>query len=86
MRKLLTLTLCFLIAGNAHARKDCTELKSEIDAKITANGVPHYSLAIIEAKEEANAEGKVVGSCDGGAKRIVYQRLKADTTSAVAAK
>ena len=85
MRKLLTLTLCFLIAGNAHARKDCTELKSEIDAKITANGVPNYSLDIIEAKDEANTPGKVVGSCDGGAKRIVYQRAKAETKSAVAA-
>ena len=85
MRKLLTLTLCFLIAGNAHARKDCTELKTEIDAKITANGVPHYTLEIIEAKDESGVEGKVVGSCDGGAKRIVYQRLKAETKTAVAA-
>jgi len=77
MRKWLSFVLCIVIAGNAHARKDCTELKGEIDAKITANGVPHYRLDIVETTEDTTTLGKakVVGTCDGGTKQIVYERL-----------
>jgi hypothetical protein len=53
-------------------RKDCTELKGEIDAKIKKNGVEKFSLDIVDA--DAQAEGKVVGTCDGGTKKIVYKR------------
>ena len=61
-----------LVAYPAFAqRKDCNELKSEIEAKIKANGVKVFSLEIIEGEAK---EGKVVGSCDGGTKKIVYKR------------
>jgi hypothetical protein len=53
-------------------RKDCTELKGEIDAKIKKNGVPMYTLDVVEM--DAQAEGKVVGTCDGNTKKIVYKR------------
>jgi hypothetical protein len=53
-------------------RKDCNELKSEIEAKIKKNGVESFSLDIVE--KDAQAEGKVVGTCDGGTKKIVYKR------------
>jgi hypothetical protein len=53
-------------------RKPCEELKSEIDAKIKKNGVPAYSLDVIDM--EAQADGKVVGTCDGQTKKIVYKR------------
>jgi hypothetical protein len=53
-------------------RKDCNELKGEIDAKIKKNGVEKFSLDIVDA--DAQAEGKVVGTCDGGTKKIVYKR------------
>ena len=53
-------------------RKDCTELKSEIEAKIKKNGVESFSLDIVD--KDAQAEGKVVGTCDGGTKKIVYKR------------
>ena len=67
-----------LIATPAHARKDCEELKREIAAKIDANGVKAYSLEVLPA--DAKAPGKVVGSCNGGAQRIVYQRQDAAST------
>jgi hypothetical protein len=61
------------LSGPALAqRKDCNELKSEIDAKIKANGVEKFTLDILE--KDAQAEGKVVGTCDGGTKKIVYKR------------
>jgi hypothetical protein len=53
-------------------RKPCEELKAEIDAKIKKNGVPAYSLDVVDM--DAQAEGKVVGTCDGQTKKIVYKR------------
>ena len=100
------------------APKPCDELKSEIEAKIKANGVDKFTLDVVAAdgakdgmkdapKEGAKAaakdaaakpeaakpeaakkdaakegapkdggakDGKVVGTCDGGTKQIVYKR------------
>ena len=53
-------------------RKDCGELKSEIEAKIKKNGVDKFTLDVLEA--DAQSDGKVVGTCDGGSKKIVYKR------------
>jgi hypothetical protein len=52
--------------------KPCEELKGEIEAKIKKNGVDKFTLDIVEADKQA--EGKVVGTCDGGTKKIVYKR------------
>ena len=61
------------ISGPALAqRKDCGELKGEIEAKIKKNGVDKFSLDVVESDKQA--EGKVVGTCDGGSKKIVYKR------------
>jgi hypothetical protein len=62
-----------LVSGPALAqRKDCGELKTEIEAKIKKNGVDKFSLDVLEADKAA--EGKVVGTCEGGSKKIVYKR------------
>jgi len=53
-------------------RKPCEELMSEIEAKLQANGVEAYTLGIVP-NEDVNDE-KVVGSCDGGTKKITYKR------------
>jgi hypothetical protein len=52
--------------------KDCNEIKTEVDAKITAKGVTNYLLEIVDAPQVT--EGKIVGTCAGGAKKIVYRR------------
>ena len=54
------------------AGKSCDDLKSEIDAKIKAKGAATYTLEVV-AKGSA-ADGKVVGTCEGGTKEIVYKR------------
>jgi hypothetical protein len=62
-----------VISGPALAqRKDCGELKGEIEGKIKKNGVEKFSLEIVDADKQA--DGKVVGTCDGGTKKIVYKR------------
>ncbi len=56
----------------AQSAKPCEELKSDIAKKLEANQVKSYTLEIIP-KDQA-ADGKVVGSCDGGTKKIVYRK------------
>jgi hypothetical protein len=72
MRAIVLLAALMLAASPALARKDCEELKSEIDAKIKANGVPVYTLTIVPNDQVKDGD-KVVGSCDGGTKKIVYK-------------
>lgn len=72
MQRISVLLALALAAAPAMARKPCEELKAEIAAKIEANGVKHYTLEIVP-KDDAT-EGKVVGTCDGGTKKIVYRR------------
>jgi len=71
MKILSGLALLMLVSSPAMAGKDCNELKSEIEAKIKANGVKSFTLEITSGDVK---DGKVVGSCDGGAKKIVYKR------------
>lgn len=68
---LLALTL--LSTPLLAAPKPCAELKQEIEVKIQANGVPSYTLEIV-ANDEVKDQNMVVGSCDGGSKKIIYQR------------
>ena len=61
------------IAGTAMAAgKPCEELKSEIAAKIDAKGASGYSLEVVD--KGASTDAKVVGTCEGGTKEIVYKR------------
>ena len=73
MGRLIIAALVLGLSGTAWAqKKDCTELKSEIEAKIKKNGVESFTLDIVD--KDAQADGKVVGTCDGGSKKIVYKR------------
>lgn len=73
MKKLVMALGLMALAGTALAAgKPCEELKSEIAAKLDAKGVSGYSLEIVD--KGAAADGKVVGTCEGGTKEIVYKR------------
>jgi Protein of unknown function (DUF1161) len=72
MKPIVTLATTFLLLGNSHAAKPCEELKSEISAKIDAAGVKSYTLEIVATDKVG--ESKVVGSCEGGTKKITYSR------------
>jgi Protein of unknown function (DUF1161) len=67
----LTMFLAFL-STTAFAAKNCEELKAEIDAKMKANGVKSYVFRIVAADDAV--AGQVVGTCEGGQKKIVYKR------------
>ena len=73
MLKILAAALVLGLSGTAWAqKKECADLKAEIEAKIKKNGVDKFNLDVVDAN--AQAEGKVVGTCDGGAKNIVYKK------------
>ena len=65
-------TLIVAVIPVAALARDCNEVKAEIDAKITAKGVTDYVLEVVDAPNVK--EGKIVGTCGGGAKQIVYRR------------
>ena len=56
----------------AQGPKACEELKTEIAAKLDAKGVKSYSLDIVA--KDSDAEGKAVGTCEAGAKKILYKK------------
>ena len=74
MKTLIAVAALLMIATPAAAVKPCEELKSEIEAKLEAKGVKDYSLEIVP--NESVKDEKVVGSCDGGTKKIIYKREK----------
>jgi Protein of unknown function (DUF1161) len=75
MKALVAVVAALLIATPALAqRKDCGELKTEIEGKIKANGVKSFTLDVVPTEKVKEGDGKVVGSCDGGAQKIVYKR------------
>ena len=64
-----------LVGGAGHAfaaPKPCEELKAEIAAKLDAKKVANYTLEIVP--NDQAGDKKVVGTCDGGTKKIIYER------------
>ena len=59
-------------AAPAGSKANCEDIKASIDAKIKAKGVKAFTLEVVGKDEVKDA--KVVGNCEGGAKRITYKR------------
>jgi hypothetical protein len=77
MKLLAAVGVLLFVSVPAHAQgpKACEELKDEITKKLDARGVKGYTLEIV-AKDK-DAEGKVVGTCEGGSKKIIYTKASA---------
>jgi hypothetical protein len=69
---ILSAALLAFAAPSFAASKPCDELKSEIAAKLDEKKVAGYQLDIVDTDKVGDA--KVVGSCDGGKKKIVYSK------------
>ena len=89
MRILAMIAALTIVSHPAMAdRLSCDALKDRLDAKLQAKGIPVYTLEIVPADEplpsskaasgvsatKKTAKGKVVGTCDGGTKRLIYTR------------
>ncbi len=72
MKKVIAVLLFSVAVAPVFAQKPCEELKSEIAANISARGVKSFQLDIVAT--EAVKDQKVVGSCEGGKKKITYKK------------
>lgn len=74
MKKLVAALALSLIAAPLFAQvKPCDELKSEISAKLTAKGVKDPGSRLTVVATDDVKDQKVVGSCEGGKKKITYE-------------
>ena len=71
MTTVLAIAAC-AVASPAWARTSCEEVKAQIEAKIQAKGVKAFTLTIVPKDEKTDL--RVVGTCDGGANKIIYKR------------
>ena len=67
------LTLSLLTLPAFAQQKSCEELKAEIQARLDAKGVVGAVLEIVPAEQVKDE--KVIGSCEGGTRKITYKRL-----------
>jgi len=72
-RSALMVIGCAFTASALAAPKSCEELKAEIEAKIQAKNVSSYTLEIV-TNDEVHDQNMVVGSCENGTKKIIYQK------------
>jgi len=79
MQSRLTISIFLLASLAAYAAKPCQELKDEIAKKLDDRAIRFYSLEIVPS-ENVKDEAKVVGTCDGGKKTIMYSRTPATTS------
>lgn len=61
------------VSARAQGPKPCEDLKAEIAQKLEAKNVKSYSLEIVPKDQEVT-DGKVVGTCGGGTKKIIYRK------------
>lgn len=75
MSKLITALVLSLSLLPAWAQKFCEELKTEVAAKLEAKGVKGVKGAQLDivASDEVKDQ-KVVGSCEGGKKKLTYKK------------
>jgi hypothetical protein len=73
---LTSLLLCSFFASSAFAGGlSCEALKAKIVKKLEGKGVKNYELTIVDKNTET--KNRVVGTCEAGSKKIIYERLKA---------
>jgi hypothetical protein len=58
----------------------CDEVKAQIAAKLDAKHVTNYTLDVVDS--DKSGDSKVVGTCEGGAKKVVYSRGAAAAATA----
>ncbi len=72
MKSQLCLAVLLAAAVPVMAGTPCEKVKSAIAAKLDAKHVMHYTLEAVPSDQVGDR--KVVGTCEGGTKKIVYTR------------
>jgi hypothetical protein len=72
------------VAGAAaHGAQSCDDLRAQIESKIAAAGVTRFTVTVVDAN--AAAAGQVVGSCELGSRKVVYEKGAGEPRPAPAA-
>jgi hypothetical protein len=77
MKKYVFAVMATLVAfAPLAANAGCDEVVESIQQKIVNNGVPaaNFTLTVVENDQVAQADGKVVGTCENDSKKIIYTR------------
>jgi len=72
MPKQLVIAAALALAASTTLAGNCDAIRSQIEAKIRASGVGAFTLTTVAAS--AQTIGRVVGTCDLGSKKIVYDQ------------
>jgi Protein of unknown function (DUF1161) len=83
MYKLVPLAAILTMACSASYASNCDELRAQIEGKIKAAGVASFTVTVVDST--ASAAGKVVGTCERGAKKIMYLHSPASGAATPAA-
>lgn len=90
MKKITALCIATLIASSASPvfaadgpRLNCDDLKAKIEAKFQTKGVKNYTLEAVDKKADEGG-AKVLGTCDGNTKKMLYKRGAAPAAEAKA--
>jgi hypothetical protein len=76
MTKVLGVCLLLLTASPVVGqKKSCEQLAAEIAERLDAKGIKGYKLDIVAAGEAGSKQ--VVGTCEGGEKKITYEKVAA---------
>lgn len=77
LRAFVSLSLSTMIMTTAWAGGlSCETLKEKIAKKVDGKGVKNYQLTIVD--KETETKNRVVGTCEGGTKKIIYEKVKAN--------
>lgn len=77
MKKYFLASGLILISATSWAAvTSCEELKSKIETKLEGKGVKNYALRVVA--KDVETKDRVVGSCEGGSKKIIYTRANKD--------
>jgi len=79
MKSRMSIVALMLMTLPLLANASCDAVKSDIDAKLKANGVNNYSLEVVSADQADKNDGKIVGHCEG-TNAIVYSRGQSKVT------
>ncbi|MES2049473.1 MAG: DUF1161 domain-containing protein [Pseudomonadota bacterium] len=73
MKKVILASGLILLSATSWAAvTSCDAIKSKIETKLEGKGVKHYALQMVA--KDTETKDRVVGTCEGGSKKIIYTR------------
>ena len=76
MKQTILATSLLLMAFSASAGVlSCDALKSKIEKKVADKGIKDYGMTVVS--QDTQMKGRVLGTCDGGAMKVIHVKAKA---------